>query len=89
MSSSIVDIRLYTVEEAAQILRVTERWLAGRLRARELPGHKVGRNWRMTHEDIEAAVESMAMPAVAAVPDPHGLTRTSRRRANRRARGAA
>ena len=76
-------IRLFTVAEAAQQLRVTEDWLRKKLTARALPGRKVGRTWMLAPVDIEAAVESMAMPAIAAV-DPAGLTPTSRRRHNRR-----
>lgn len=44
-------------EAAARIGGVTEKWLAARLRAGKLPGRKVGRQWRMTESDIEAAVE--------------------------------
>lgn len=81
MSDTI--IRLYTVPEAADQLRVTEDWLIKKLRARQIPGRKVGRTWRMAPADVEAAVEQMAMPAIA-VADPAGLTRTSRRRHTRR-----
>lgn len=76
---------LLTLSEAAAILRVTESWLTKQLRSRALPGRKICRQWRMTTGDIEQAIELMASPAIVAKPDPFGLTRTSRRRANRRA----
>lgn len=75
---------LYTVAEAAAKLQIKERWYLKRLRDRQLPGHKVGRNWRVTEDDMRAAVESMAVPAIVPVPDPAGLTPTSRRRVNAR-----
>ncbi|WP_433658082.1 helix-turn-helix domain-containing protein [Nocardia sp. CA-128927] len=84
----IDELRLYTVSEAAERLRVTEDWLLKRLRARRLPGRKSGRNWTMSADDIRVSIESMAVPAIVVKPDPSGLTPTSRRRANRRA-GAA
>ena len=81
----------YDLAEAAErIGGVTEKWLAARLRAGKLPGRKVGRQWRMTDSDIEAAVElfgvgPQAIPApvnnhVRADAATSGLTRTSRRR---------
>lgn len=77
-------VRLHTVAEAAEQLQCTEDWLLKKLRARAVPGRKRGRTWMMAPADIEAAIESMAMPAIAAAPDPAGLTRTSRRRHTRR-----
>ena len=80
----------YDLAEAAErIGGVTEKWLAARLRAGKLPGRKVGRQWRMTDSDIEAAVELFGVgPQTNAAPKiqvrakvpPSGLTRTSRRR---------
>lgn len=55
-TASAPDTRiLYTVAEAAKSLLVTEDWLIKQLRARKLPGRKVGRTWRMAPADIEAA----------------------------------
>ncbi|MGI5222991.1 helix-turn-helix domain-containing protein [Nocardia sp. CA-290969] len=81
-------VELYTLEEAAEMLHVTRIWYMRRLRDRTFPGRKVGRNWMLTPGDIEAAVEKMASPAAVPLGDPHGLTRTSRRRVTRRG-GAA
>jgi hypothetical protein len=80
----------YDLAEAAQrIGGVSEKWLAARLRAGKLPGRKVGRKWRMTASDIEAAVEmfrvvpqahSADMDTETVDTDRSGLTRRSRRR---------
>jgi hypothetical protein len=80
----------YDLAEAAErIGGVSEKWLAARLRAGKLPGRKVGRKWRMTASDIEAAVDmfrvvpqsdSPRSDAEAVDPDRSGLTRKSRRR---------
>ena len=32
----------------------SERWLIERMRTGEFPGHKIGRSWRFTDEDIAA-----------------------------------
>ncbi|PSR63955.1 MULTISPECIES: helix-turn-helix domain-containing protein [Nocardia] len=80
------DLRLYTVPEVAELLgpHVTDEWLTRQLRARKIPGRKVGRYWMLTRADIEAAIESMARPVIAPKPDPSGLSRGSRRALNRR-----
>jgi len=72
--------RLYTPEEAAELLRVTEDWYVKQLRARRLPGRKAGKFWRVSAEDIQAAIDSMAVPVIAVKPDPSGLSSRSRRR---------
>lgn len=58
------------------------KWLAIRLRRGDLPGYKVGRNWRATQSDVEAAIEILRPKRVhiPAVPTMTGLTRTSARR---------
>lgn len=81
-------VELYSVEEAAEMLHVTRAWYIRKLCNRTFPGRKVGRRWMLTPGDIEAAVEIMASPAAVPLADPHGLTRTSRRRVARRG-GAA
>lgn len=57
-------------------------WLAKQLRAGKLPGYKAGREWRLTEDDIAAAIESLRPTRIAVpdVPGLSGLTRTSRRR---------
>jgi excisionase family DNA binding protein len=72
--------RLYTTEEAAARLQVTHDWYMKQLRARKLPARKAGKFWRVAEEDIAAAIEMMAVPAVVPQKDPAGLTPRSRRR---------
>lgn len=78
----------YTVAEAAAKLRVTEAWYVNQLRARNLPGHKLGRQWRLTDDDIAQALELTAQPAFPQPRDPSGLTPRSRAHLERRMREA-
>lgn len=61
----------YSLAEAAQrIGGVTERWLATGLRAGELPGHKIGRQWRMSEADIQDIINrSRVVPRTVSVAD--------------------
>jgi hypothetical protein len=79
----------YDLADAAErIGGVSEKWLATQLRQGKLPGRKVGRHWRMTDGDIEAAVEIFGVGPQANSGEggfvrkdgPAGLTKTSRRR---------
>lgn len=58
------------------------RWLQAQIRAKKIPGHKVGRHWIMTDADIEAALEVWASEPKPAAPaaTPLSLTATSLRR---------
>lgn len=76
----------FDVEVGAQRLGVTTGWYLTQLRARKLPGHKLGNRWRLTEEDVQKALELTAIPAHPTHTDPAGLTPTSRRRINRRTR---
>lgn len=79
-------LRTFSVAEAAAFFGQTELWYATQLRARKIPGHKIGRKWRLTEADILATLELFARPAIipvpvpVPVPDPSGLTRLSRLR---------
>jgi excisionase family DNA binding protein len=59
---------LLTLEEAAAYLRVHPRTMARLLTERELPGLKVGRQWRIRRADLDAWVEAQARPAVGRDP---------------------
>ncbi len=66
-----------------QIGAPSERWVIEQLRSGRFPGRKMGRRWRMTEEDVIAALEvsrynppETGESAVRAVT---GLTPTSRR----------
>jgi excisionase family DNA binding protein len=74
----------FSVAEGAQRLGVKEAWYLIQLRARKLPGHKIGRQWRLTESDLTQALEITAVAAVMPIVDPAGATPTTRRRANRR-----
>lgn len=45
---------LYTLQEVAQILKVSERTLYRWLKDGKLKAHKVGRHWRVKEEDLNA-----------------------------------
>lgn len=72
-----------SVADAAQRLGVTEDWYLRQLRARKLPGHKLGRAWRLTEDDVRKALELTYQPARMVPADPAGLTPGSRRRLER------
>ncbi|WP_125458760.1 DNA-binding protein [Rhodococcus sp. 1168] len=75
----------FPVAEGAERLGVTEGWYLTQLRARKLPGHKIANRWRLTDDDVAQALQLTAVPAIAPVADPAGLTPGSRRRLERRA----
>jgi hypothetical protein len=73
----------------------SEDWLRRKLNAREIPGRKAGRIWRMTDSDIAALVDYLARPARTSTADSQsiadarpatvpGLTPRARRNLNRR-----
>ncbi|MDJ0413813.1 excisionase family DNA-binding protein [Rhodococcus opacus] len=73
----------FPVSEGARRLGVTEDWYLRQLRAKKLPGHKIGRTWRLTDSDVLQALDLTYQPADPVLPDAWGLTPTSRRRLNR------
>lgn len=73
----------FDVAEGAARLGVTTDWYMRQLRARKLPGHKIGRTWRLTDDDLTKALELTAISANPTHTDPAGLTPGSRRRLNR------
>jgi excisionase family DNA binding protein len=54
---------LYSVEEAAVVLRVRPSWLRRKAAAREIPCTHVGRHLRFSHTDLTAIVAASAQPA--------------------------
>ncbi len=55
-----------TIKELAKYLNVTERTIYNLLERGELPGFKVGVNWRFRREDIDKWIENnkkMSVPA--------------------------
>ena len=51
-------IRLYTLTEVADILRVTRRTLYNYIKSGQLKAVKMGREWRITHENLKGFIES-------------------------------
>lgn len=47
------EFKLYTIEEIATILKVTERTIYNYIRSGALHAIKVGKYWRVKHEDLE------------------------------------
>ncbi|ASR86788.1 excise [Mycobacterium phage Findley] len=75
----------YPVADVARRIPCSERWLTEQIRAGRIPGRKVGRHWRMTEADIEAALESFRVAPESgrksvANARPFALTATSQRR---------
>jgi len=54
----IVEHRLLTVDQAAEYLQVTSRWVRRILRDGRLKGVKVGKLWRVKPEDLLEYIEA-------------------------------
>ena len=52
----MTELKIYTVPELIEILKVTNRTLHRYLNAGKLKGFKVGHNWRVKHEDLMAFI---------------------------------
>lgn len=71
----------FPVAEGARRLGVSEDWYIRQLRAKRLPGHKLGRGWKLTESDVQQALDLTYVAAVEGdKPDPAGLSRGSRQR---------
>lgn len=46
-------LQLYTVEEIANILKVTQRTIYNFIKCGDLKAIKVGKYWRVKHDDLE------------------------------------
>lgn len=79
--ASTANIKAHSVEQAkVRMGAPSRRWLIERLRDGRFPGRKVGREWRMTDEDIEAALDACKNdPQIVARPT--GLASGSRTKA--------
>ncbi|WP_125078304.1 helix-turn-helix domain-containing protein [Mycobacterium sp. P7213] len=79
-----MSITTYSAAEVAeQIGAPSQRWVIEQLRSGRFPGRKIGRNWRLTEEDVIAALEvcrfNPSDPGEPAFSPVTGLTPTSRR----------
>jgi len=51
------DFKLYTVEEIAGILKVTERTLYNYIKSGVLKAVKIGKYWRIKHTDLQTFID--------------------------------
>jgi excisionase family DNA binding protein len=49
--------QFFTVDEVAELLQVNRRTIINLLASGKLVGFRVGRNWRITREDLERFIE--------------------------------
>lgn len=77
-----------SVAEAAARLGVSVDWYSRRLCQRRLPGHKIGRAWRLTEADLQAALDATFSEPIIAKADPAGLSPRSRKALSRKGRSA-
>lgn len=61
----MTDERLYTVEEVAQRLRVSEGTVTNAIKAKKLAALKVGKQYRIKESAIEAWVQEQAGEAIS------------------------
>ena len=52
----MADLKVYTLDEVADILKVTKRTLYNYIKAGELPAVKMGKYWRVTQENLQSFV---------------------------------
>lgn len=51
------EIRLYTLEEVQGILKLSRRTLYNYIKDGKLPAVKIGKYWRVNHEDLQEFVK--------------------------------
>ena len=52
----MADLKVYTLDDVADILKVTKRTLYNYIKAGELPAIKMGKYWRVTQENLQSFV---------------------------------
>lgn len=52
----MADLKVYTLNEVADILKVTKRTVYNYIKAEQLPAIKMGKYWRVTEENLQAFV---------------------------------
>ena len=50
----MIEITLYNIEEAAQLLKVTPRTILQYIYDNKIPAQKIGRRWQIKEEDLKA-----------------------------------
>ena len=56
----MADIKVYTLDEVADILKVTKRTLYNYVKAGKLPAVKMGKYWRVSEESLQAFISTGA-----------------------------
>lgn len=51
------EVKVYSVNEVSEILQVTPRSVYRWIREQKMKASKIGRNWRVTHQDLKAFIE--------------------------------
>jgi excisionase family DNA binding protein len=57
---NMAEFKLYTINEIAEILRVTQRTIYNYIKEHELPAIKIGKHWRVRHEQLEQFLQKKA-----------------------------
>ena len=51
------ELKVYTLEEVREILKLTQRTLYNYIKNRDLKATKIGKYWRVQHTDLEEFIE--------------------------------
>lgn len=54
----MAEIKVYTLDEVADILKVTKRTLYNYVKAGKLPAVKIGKYWRVSEESLQAFIST-------------------------------
>lgn len=54
----MADIKVFTLDEVADILKVTKRTLYNYVKAGKLPAVKIGKYWRISEESLQAFIST-------------------------------
>lgn len=72
-------MQVWNLDEAAKFLRISAYTLREKVRAREVPGAKVGGEWRFTDESLEQHMRDL-ISGRAKKPQPESQPKAPRRR---------
>ncbi len=72
-------IELYTIVEAAELLRVTEGWLRKRVSAHAVPHTRLGKHVRFTAEQLREITARGELQPVSVPSSANGLSPRARR----------
>lgn len=62
-------LRLYTSSEVADLLRLNHQVVQRKLQAGEIPAYRIGREWRVEHDQLMAWLERHSNRRVPRTPD--------------------